>query len=201
MNTPLRPPPMPPVRERASLRRQTDAREERTDRDLLLTMADQVAEMHEELPKLSALVFEHEAKLQSHDRRLDTHGHRLNKLEERTGMRESEGQIPAVPEPRPHADSFSELEDDEPTLNGTPRIRGTHAQVQRYVDTRVQSALDDRKRNDDAAMTQAVRVTFRQGLSTGAKGAIAAGVMGLFTGAFLVFKAYVDKLIKGDHAP
>lgn len=177
-------------------------REERGESAMLRRMANQVGEMYAGWHALLRDVMRHDREIETHDRRLDRYGHRISKLEEHTGLRESDGSIPTgLPPMRAPAESFSDLAVEERTLNGTETLRGTREQLQKVVDARVQFILNEHQRNSDAATTKAVRVTFRQGLTSGAKGALALGVTGMAAAVIAFFKLYIDRLINGEHHP
>jgi hypothetical protein len=123
-DTPMRPPPPRPARERVATR-SPDIRSETdppTERDLLITMSEQLGEIYQGWPDIKGMVLRHDDDLRAHGRRLDDHGARLNKLE--------------APPARPPLPSFSDL-DEEITLNGTRHLRVTPAQLDQLISTRI----------------------------------------------------------------
>jgi hypothetical protein len=199
--TPLRPPPMPVAKDSpAAMPR--DPRADKTDREILLEVVGHTAVIRQAWPKFEALVLAHEAELQSHARRLDRHGARLVVVEEKLekivfvvgDSQRSGSEAPALPPMRPPAESFSDFE-REITRNGTEHLRGTPEQMQSLIDARVAWTLKENERNSDAATTQAVRLTFKKGLSLGSVTAVAGAVTGLLALIWLALKTYIDKAI------
>ena len=179
-----------------------DSRQDKSDREILLELANGVAALMQSAPRIERLILEHQAWLSTHERRLDSHGARLVVVEGALGLgtrismdRATPAPFPtALPPPRAPMPSLSEL-DEEITMNGTRRVSGPVEQVQALIDARVKYLHVEEQRNSDAATTQAVRLTVRKGFSLGGITVISGAVLGLFTLFWLALKSYIDKLV------